>query len=164
MIFNEARSPDSADSTPLLGPFASASHEVFKPMTRPEEQSHSTSERSLSRRDYVPLRPKPPSKSESPLTGILQGPSRPPQLSSDEALAFHTTSHVARGKRKRSLSPRMLNTNIPGNFLCVFQSGATKNEPQQLPIAKKRKSAKTCLRCQRQKLAVRSLLTLIQLG
>lgn len=124
--------------------FDSPELEVATAMPVAGEQSQPTSDNSLSHRRLVPLLPK------------------------TLALAPHVISSNAKGKRKRSLSPQVQSSVVPKDFLCVFRAteefGAAKEEQQQPPVRKRTRSAKACLRCQLQKLAVSRRYSLRLLG
>lgn len=136
---------------------SSAPSHDFVTTTLPH-RSQPKSGRSFSSNRLVPLRPKALAVTQNndlSLTRSSQGPSSSCDSSSNMPSATHSTSSVARGKRKRSLSPQVPRSDVPEVFLCVFRanvnSGAAEEEAQQLPVSKRAKSAKpakTCLRCQ----------------
>ena len=131
----------------------------------PGEQSQSTSGSSLSyRRDYVEIRPKATETiqitevSSAQHSQDLSNMIRPP---SEVVLPTCTTPSSIKGKRKRSQSFAETHSGIPEAYTCVFQASnstvAARRGQQQPPTGKRTRSAKACLRCQMQNVAVRRL-------
>ena len=164
MVFNGSGPPNPSHLTPQPQPFAVASNEITTTMPTSRKQLGPKSGDSVTSGVLVPIQPKPattkrsnelPPTSEPQDSSLLRSPFQ-------ETLVHRPASSVSRGKRKRLRSPPARPSDIPKNapkdcfrvFRMIEQSRAAKDKDQQPPIAKRTRSAKSCLRCQMQKLRV----------
>ena len=163
-VFDGSGPPDPSYLTPHPQPFASASNEITTTMPTSREQLEPKSGKSVIGGVLVPIQPKPatsnrvnelPPTSEPQDSSLLRSPSQ-------KTSVYRPASSVSRGKRKRFRSPQTRSSDIPKNapkdcfrvFRMIEQPEAVKNKDQQQPVTKRTRSARTCLRCQMQKLRV----------
>ena len=164
MVFNGSSPPNLSYLTPQPQPFAVVSSEITTTMPTSRKQLGPKSGNSVTSRVLVPIQPKPattnrsnelPPTSEPQDSSLLRSPSQ-------ETLVHRPASSVSRGKRKRLRSPPVRSSDVPKDapkdcfrvFPMIEQSRAAKDKDQQQPVAKRARSAKTCLRCQMQRLGV----------
>ena len=163
--FDGALFQDALDLASNQDTITSPACGVNRALSVPGEQFQSTSGSSLShRRDYIEIGPKATETTQS----IEMSSARHPQdlsnvirPSSEVVLATCATPSSVKGKRKRSQSFAETQSGIPKAFTCVFPASnstvAARRGQQQPPTGKRTRSAKACLRCQMQNVAVRRL-------
>ncbi|KAM0805948.1 hypothetical protein BDR22DRAFT_191988 [Usnea florida] len=149
MVFNGSGPPDPSYLTPQPQPFTVASNDITTTMPTPGNQLRPKSGNSFPSGGYTPIRPKPAVTSRIPELPSTSKPqdSSPSRFHSQGTLASRPASSVSRGKRKRLESAQAQQLAYK-DCLNQFQlPTAAKEEKHQQPVTKRRKPAKTCLRC-----------------
>ena len=162
--FDLIDSPDLFNLEPHPHGPSTLSEEVTTSLFVPRKKLQPTSTVSLHCRRNKPLQAKAPTTSQEPeVQSMITNPNIPKsaKASSRVGIASQATSIMKKGKRKRAPSPYAQTRHIPAVFCNQFQvTGAEDEKQQQLAIAKRRKVAKACLRCQSQNLGVNGWYTL----
>ena len=155
MVLDGTNSSVLSILTPHQCSLDSNSCKVSATVPAPEGQLQPASKRSLLGRKYAPLRPKQPPMSQNsdlPSTRRMGDASNHSLSSSEMTLASRPPGSTEKPKRKRSQSPGLRGTAIPGALCFVFRG--VNDQQQQMPTPKRQKIKKACLRCQLQKAKV----------
>ena len=174
MVFNGSGPPNPSYLTTRPQPFAVASNEITTTITTSRKQLGPKFGTSVTSGVLVPIQPKPattkrsnelPPTSEPQDSSLLRSPSQ-------ETLVHRPASSASRGKKKGLRSPPARPSDIPKDapkdcfrvFRMIEQSETAKDKDQQQPVTKRTRSARTCLRCQMQKIKVNCDYTLRRAG